>query len=65
MSTKFTVTNTTENTRWRTTTPTTPQIMKLGLEGARQLTTILTMNERLCLVNEIYAMSRNFLSDWA
>ena len=61
MSTKFTVTNTTENTRWRTTTPTTPQIMKLGLEGARQLTTILTMNERLCLVNEICHVKKLFI----
>ena len=31
--------------------PTIPRIMKLGLEGARQLTTILTMNEIFCPVN--------------
>ena len=51
MSTRNTITNTTEHTRWRTTTPTTPRIMKLGLEEARQLTTILTMNDKFCRVN--------------
>ena len=51
MSTKNTITFTIENTRWRTTTTTTPRIMKLGLEEARQLTTILTMNDKFCRVN--------------
>ena len=49
MSTKNTLSNTPENTRWRTTTPITPRIMKLGLEEARQLTTILIMNDRSCV----------------
>ena len=53
-------TNTTNNIRWRTTTPTTPLIMKLGLEEAEQLTIILTMNDRSCPNNVLlntYAMS--------
>ena len=41
MSTKNTLSNTPENTRWRTTTPITPPIMKLWLEGPKQLTIIL------------------------
>ena len=46
MPTNKTKTDISHNTRLRTTTITTHQIMKLELEGAGQLTTILIMNEK-------------------